>query len=258
MVDARDETLDERDELGSPRQGFLGILMLQTRFVRLPRDIGHPDAFGVPTRRVVVQGAVPRRVVQSAAGLRASGLPAAFVSAARALVADGAWAITTSCGFLVLLQADLQSAVPVPVVSSSLLQLPGLLARAPRVGVLTIDATSLSGDHLLAAGVPAHRLADVLVQGLDADGPFARRILGDRPDIQMKGSDVDAERRDVVAAAQRLRERAPDLRDGVLECTNLPPHQAAIEAATGWRCWSLLDDPLWAAGLTSSSAGAAR
>ena len=246
---------ERRDEVGVERGGFLGVLMLQTRFVRLPRDIGHPDAFGVRTRHQVVPGAVPRRVVQSAAGLRASGLVAPFVAAAQALQAQGAWAITTSCGFLVLLQHDLQSAVQVPVVSSSLLQLPGLLAQSPRVGVLTIDAASLSAEHLLAAGVPAHRLGDVVVQGMDAEGPFVARILGDRPDLPMD------EGEDVVAAAQRLRDRAPDLRDVVLECTNLPPHQAAIEAATAWRCWSLLDDVRLKAprlGPTSSSAGAAR
>jgi hypothetical protein len=29
----------------------------------------------------------------------------------------------------------------------------------------------------------------------------------------------------------------------VLECTNLPPYQAAIEAATGWKIFSLKTDP---------------
>ena len=37
--------------------GFLGVVMLDTRFPRPPGDVGHPDAFGVPVRRHVVRGA---------------------------------------------------------------------------------------------------------------------------------------------------------------------------------------------------------
>lgn len=218
--------------------GFLGILMLDTRFPRPPGDVGHPATFPVPVVRLVVEGAFPREVVRSAAALRGSGLAGRFLAAARELVDQGARAITTSCGFLALLQRDLQQALPVPVVTSSLLHLPAVLAREPQVGVLTIDATSLTAEYLLAAGVPAGRLADVLVEGVDPDGEFARCILGNRPEM-----DLAAAGRDVVAAALRLQRRAPALRTLVLECTNMPPHAAAVAAATGWRSLSLLDVP---------------
>ena len=52
------------------RQGFLGVLMLDTCFPRPPGDLGHPQAFGVPVRQLVVQGAFPGEVVRSAQGLR--------------------------------------------------------------------------------------------------------------------------------------------------------------------------------------------
>jgi hypothetical protein len=218
--------------------GAIGVLMLETRFPRLPGDIGHPDAFGVPVRHLVVPGAWPQRVVADAHALRTGGLVPLFVDAARRLAAEGVRAITTSCGFLVLLQQDLQAAVPVPVVTSSLLQLPALLRDEPRVGVLTIDAARLGAAHLRAAGVPASRLQDVVVEGVDPGGEFARAILGN--DAVM---DIGRARSDVVAAARALQARAPDLRTVVLECTNLPPHAAAVRQATGWRLLSLLDDP---------------
>src|SRR3954463_9970790 len=81
------------------QNAFLGVLMLRTRFPRLPGDIGHPGSFGLPTRHVVVERAVAARVVQDAAGLRASGLAEDFIAAARRLESEGAVAITTSCGF---------------------------------------------------------------------------------------------------------------------------------------------------------------
>ena len=112
------------------RPGFLGVLMLDTRFPRPLGDIGHPDSFGIPVRQEVVSGAWPDKVVASAAALRASGLLNTFCAHAIALEREGAKAITTSCGFLVLLQRELQDAVAIPVVTSSLLQLPELLDAA--------------------------------------------------------------------------------------------------------------------------------
>lgn len=218
--------------------GFLGILMLDTRFPRPPGDIGHPDTFDVPTRRHVVHGAWPAKVVQSAKSLRAARLLPAFLGAVQALQRDGALAITTSCGFLVLLQRELQAAVQVSVVTSSLLQLPGLLARQPHVGVLTISASQLGAEHLLAAGVPPERLGDVIMQGVDPAGEFATAILGNRETMDSRQAGAD-----VVAAAVALKRRAPSLQAMVLECTNMPPYRQAIEAATGLKTWALTDDP---------------
>lgn len=218
--------------------GFLGVLMLDTRFPRLPGDVGHPASFGVPVRHRTIAGALPRRVVASAASLRGSGLAPAFAAAARELAAEGARAITTSCGFLVLMQDELQAAVPVPVVTSSLLQLPALLERDAKVGVLTISGERLGEAFLLAAGVPPTRLRDVVVEGVDRDGEFARAILGNDPVM-----DVERARRDVVDAAMRLRAREPGLGTAVLECTNMPPHAGEASRASGLRLPSLLDDP---------------
>lgn len=217
--------------------GFLGVVMLDTKFPRPPGDIGHPDSFSVPASRRIVRGAWPDKVVQSAAGLRAGRVVPAFVFVVRAMERDGAKAITTSCGFLVLLQKELQAAVKVPVITSSLMQLPGLLATQQKVGVLTISAGRLGLEHLRAAGVPKERLKDVVVQGVDPQGEFALAILGNRGSM-----DLEKAATDVVAAAIALKQREPSLNSVVLECTNMPPYRAAIEVATGLRTFALTDD----------------
>ncbi|WP_229883080.1 aspartate/glutamate racemase family protein [Pseudorhodoferax aquiterrae] len=229
--------------------GWLGVVMLDTRFPRPLGDIGHPDSFGCAVRHMRVAGAWPREVVGSPTALRA--MAPAFVDAVRALAAQGACAVTTSCGFLVLLQDLLQAVTPVPVRSSSLLQLPPLLDAAQRVGVLTIDARALTPAHLHAAGVPSARLPDVVVQGVAPDSHFVAAILGNADALDAARAEAE-----VVAAALALQARAPELRTLVLECTNLPPYAAAVQAATGWRCQSLLDDPVLRAAVTSSSAAA--
>jgi len=218
------------------RQGFLGVLMLDTRFPRPPGDIGHPGSFGVPVRYKIASGAWPAKVVASAQALRTSGLLNTFCTHAIELEREGAKAITTSCGFLVLLQRELQDAVSVPMVTSSLLQLPGLLEQQSQVGVLTISAAHLGQEHFLAAGVPAERLDDVIVQGVDPSGEFAGAILANRGTM-----DLEKARADVVGAALLLKARAPHLRTVVLECTNMPPYAKSVREATGWDLRSLLD-----------------
>lgn len=217
--------------------GFLGVLMLDTQFPRPEGDIGHPSAFGVPTRRCVVSGAWPDKIVQSGAGLRKGRVVTPILQLVRRLEQDGAKAITTSCGFLVLLQKEMQAQVKIPVITSSLLQLPGLLAQHARVGVLTISSSKLGDEHLRAAGVPRERLVDVVVQGVDAKGEFARAILGNRPEMNPEQAAAD-----VLVAAVALKNREPSLQCVVLECTNMPPYRAAVEAATGMKTWALVDD----------------
>jgi len=234
VVAQPDARLDGGNGAGA-KDRFLGILMLESRFPRPLGDIGHPDSFPVPTRRFVVQGATARKVVQDAAGLAASGLLDAFMVAACELEREGAAAITTSCGFLVLFQRELQDAVRVPLVTSSLVMLPPLLQNRGQVGLLTISSQRLGPEHLIAAGVPRARMADVIVQGVEPKGEFASVILGDRTNM-----DVTKAAREVVEAAHELRRRAPAMDTVVLECTNLPPFARHIEEATGLRTLSLL------------------
>ena len=195
---------------------FLGVLMLQTRFPRLPGDVGHPGSFRMPVRHRVVVGATPQRVVRDGD----PALIAPFIDAGRALVAEGATALTTSCGFLARWQAELQAALPVPVWTSSLLALPAL----GRPGVVTVDAASLDAAVLRAAGAAA----DVPIEGIDPASAFAQTLLEDRPTL-----DAQAAERTVVDAARALCAGHPQVDAIVLECTNMPPYRAAVERACG-------------------------
>nr|WP_312989625.1 aspartate/glutamate racemase family protein [Comamonas koreensis] len=198
---------------------FLGILMLDTQFPRPPGDIGNLQtwaALGIPVQMHKVQGASPAKIVREADPRFVQ----PFVDAARAMQAQGAALITTSCGFLAAYQDLLASKVDVPVVSSSLLQ----CAQLPRPGVITIAAASLTPRILAAAGVPE----GTPVQGVAPDGEFATRILGN--ELEM---DIAQAERDVVAAAVALCQAHPQLESIVLECTNMPVYRDAVARATG-------------------------
>lgn len=194
--------------------------MLQTRFPRPRGDVGHAQTFDFAVRRTVVHGATPERVVRS----RDAAQLAPFIEAARQLVAEGCTAIGTSCGFLALWQRELQAALPVPVWTSALLQLAEQQALGRRCGVVTIEAASLSAAHFEAVGAdPA-----TPVEGITLGAPLHRTLMLDLPTLD----EADAQRQ-VLAAAQRLRVRHPDIDTLVLECTNLPPYAPALRSVTG-------------------------
>jgi hypothetical protein len=196
----------------------LGVLMLDTRFPRGVGDIGNPATFDFPVRYQTVQGASPQRVVRE----RDPTLLQPFIDAGLALVANGASALTTSCGFLVLFQSELQAALPVPVWTSSLL----LLKDLPHAGVVTVDAQALGADHLHAAGARA----ETPVEGITTGSAFQQTLLQDLPTLDTHDALLQ-----VVGAAQRLLARHPTLTDIVLECTNMPPYADAVRRATGVR-----------------------
>ena len=223
MTSASELALSPSIETIEPLPRTLGVLMLETRFPRPRGDIGHPATFAFPVRHAVVRGASARRVVHDADPR----LLQPFIEAGRQLVDDGAEAISTSCGFLVLFQAALADALPVPVWTSSLLLLPSIQAALPAgrvVGVVTVDAAALGAQHLRAAGASP----DTPVEGLAPGCAFQRALLDDEPAF-----DLDAARAATVAAAQALQRRRPDLGAIVLECTNMPPYAEAVRRATG-------------------------
>jgi aspartate/glutamate racemase len=196
----------------------VGMLMLESRFPRILGDGGHAETWPFPMLYKVISDATPERVVQQGS----HGLLDAFVDGARELVRMGADGITTSCGFLILYQRELAAACAVPVASSSLLQVASVQALLPpgkRVGVLTVSAASLSAEHLQAAGAPPN----TLVMGTDAGTEFTRVLIGD--ELQL---DVEAARKDVLDAADRLIEQHDDIGAIVLECTNMIPYASDI------------------------------
>ena len=213
----------------------VGILMLDARFPRIPGDMGHAMTWPFPVHYRIVRDATPDRVVRQGAG----GLLAAFVAAARELAADGVDGITTNCGFLSLFQEEIAAAVPVPVATSSLMQVAlvnRLLAPGRRAGILTISASTLTRAHLERAGVPD----GTPVGSTEGGREFTRAILCNEAEL-----DVEEARRDNVEAAVALRDANPDLGALVLECTNMVPYAADIRDATGLPVFSIASFVTW-------------
>lgn len=213
----------------------VGILMLNTRFPRVPGDIGNAATWPFPVQYKVVAPATPDIVVRG----DAAPLLDAFIEAGQELVDLGCDGIATNCGFLVPFQDRMSRALGVPVASSSLLQAGLIRQTLPAgrsLGILTISSETLTPAHLDAAGIPR----DTPVAGTGAASHFTQRVLGDAAEI-----DFDRARADNVAAAQRLVEAHPDLGAILLECTNMVPYAADIRRATGRPVFSIYSYLVW-------------
>ncbi len=200
----------------------LGILMLDTRFPRIPGDVGNPLSYPFPILKKIVPGATVAKVLFG----DAADLLDQFVAAARELEQQGAIALTSSCGFLSPLQKPIADAVRVPVFLSSLSQVP--LAHTltqGRIGILTANTANVTQVVLTSAGIaPPIKIA---LAGLENSDAFRSAILSD-------GTQLDKEQieKDVVALASDLLARHRDLSAFVFECHNLPPYTRAVQAAT--------------------------
>jgi Asp/Glu/hydantoin racemase len=214
----------------------LGILMLEARFPRIPGDMGNATTWPFPVLYRVVRGASPERVVLNGA----RGLLDDFIAAAKDLVAQGAEALTTNCGFLAIYQRELAKAVNVPVATSSLMQVPWVQSTLPpgqRVGLLTVSKSTLTSAHLEAANVPL----DTPIEGTESGREFFRVLIK----AETQDMDVDAAEADILDAGRRLVRAHHNIGAIVLECTNMPPYAAALREALNLPVYDIYSMITW-------------
>lgn len=201
----------------------LGILMLDTKFPRIPGDVGNPDTFPFPVKKLLVEGADPKRVVVDSD----PALLEPFLAGAEALERAGAAAITTSCGFLAMFQRELAARVSIPVFASSLLQVrlvSGTLAAGKQVGIMTADSRNLGQRHFRGVGIEE---IPRVVCGMEGTH-FHDVFVGNSPRL-----DRELARQNMVDAAGRMLEEHPNVGAIVFECTNMPPYARDVARSTG-------------------------
>jgi len=207
----------------------IGILMLDTGFMRLPGDIGHGATWRFPVQYALMSGVTGPQVMAAAVGDRNAAAPLLdrFVDAANQLAALGVDGITTSCCFLVAFQQELATRCSVPVATSSLLQIPlavSLLRPDQRVGVLTAKRAALTDVHLASSRAPL----DLPVAGLPEHSRFFQNNLTNATHVSF-----DEQAQDILDCAARLLDEHPETGAIVSECANFAPYSALIAERFG-------------------------
>ena len=212
----------------------IGIMVLNTKFPRIPGDIGNATTFDFPVRIRMVSGATAQRIVQEN---DASVLPE-FIEAAKELEAAGVRAITTSCGFLISFQEALTRAVSIPVFTSSLLQVPMLsrmLPRGKKVGILAMDSRRLTQNHLRSAGISDE---SVVIMGAEEAPEFYHTYENPSGTLEINTESVE---KAVVDMVKHLVGKNPDVGAIVCEGINFAPYAAGVQEATGLPWFDIVD-----------------
>ena len=212
----------------------IGVLILNTGFPRIHGDIGNPSSFNYPTVYQTIDSATPATIVKK--GAIEKSIQNDIQQAADLLTDRHVSVITTSCGFLAPMQAQLAKHTSVPVITSSLTLLPLVSAchgGTKNLGILTFDQQSLRTHHL-------GEWAPESIEGLTANDTLKRTIADDLPKL-----DREAALSEVLQASDRLTQRSPDLKAIILECTNLSPYKTEIRSHTGLPVYDIVDAVHW-------------
>jgi Asp/Glu/hydantoin racemase len=140
---------------------------------------------------------------------------------------EGVRALCSACGFFGHFHRQVAEALDVPVALSSLVQVPwirSIIKPSQKIGVLTADASSLSRKLLRNCFIDD---PEILVIKDLRHGPAFSAILEYRG--QFDNGKVQAE---VVSAALELLDEDCDIGAILLECSDMPPYAAAVQAAT--------------------------
>jgi len=199
----------------------IGVLSSESYYYKLPGHVKNALTFDFPVTYKIIKGAFSKVIVEQKGG----NLLNSFIEGAKELEKEGVKAITGSCGFLLLFQDKITSAVSVPVFISSLLQIPlvhKMIGKDKKVGILVASQKSLTNDYLIAAGAEN---VPVCVTGMDGKKEFQEVI------IQKLRTEIDIQKmeEEVLEVVKELYNNNPTMGALVIECTDLPPFGYKIQ-----------------------------
>ncbi len=202
---------------------IIGILLVDAMLPLIPGDVANATTFSFPVRYKVVKGATPDRLIYQ----RDPALLELFLEAGKELVQEGVRAITCSCGYMALFQEEMANALPVPVFTSSLLQLSFIshtLSRGDKVGIIAADSHEITKAHLRAAGV--NETISLKITGMENQTNFYNTFVK-----QTGILDFEKAEQEVIEVARNMVTEDNKVKAILFECSNLPPYAASVQEA---------------------------
>ncbi|MCF8105890.1 MAG: aspartate/glutamate racemase family protein [Desulfohalobiaceae bacterium] len=209
----------------------IGILLLDSRAPFIRGDVGNAKSYAYPVRFKRVDGLSVERIFAHDPSFLEK-----MIQGARELVQEGVRAVTGDCGFMALYQQEVKERVDVPVLLSSLTQIPFIRATLPRcakVGILTANSDSLTAELFSGLGLGLDQ--SLVVCGLQDKPGFYEAAIAETGSL-----DSDRIRQEVREAALEMIRTDPGIRSILLECSMLPPYGAAVQEATGLPVYDFL------------------
>lgn len=138
---------------GADRYGFgIGILLVDCVTPFIPGDVGNATTYSYPVLYETVRGVTLERLINQGDQT----LVDSIIEAAKKMERIGVRAISSDCGYMVRYQKKVAAAVNIPVILSSLVQLP-LLEQTTgpdkKIGIICANKQRLTPELLEIAGL---------------------------------------------------------------------------------------------------------
>jgi aspartate/glutamate racemase len=206
--------------------GFaIGILLIDCSTPFIPGDVGNASTYNYPVLYKTVAGVTLERLINQGD----ESLIDNIIEAAKYLENMGVKAITSDCGYMVRYQKKVADAVNIPVILSSLVQLPMLelsMGNQQKIGIICANKQRLTHNLLGIAGL--RDTDNVVVYGLEDQPNFRDPILDETGTLEPHKIE-----KEIVDTALKMLEKHPEIGPILLECSNLPPYASAVQQATG-------------------------
>ncbi len=200
----------------------VGILCLRSNHPLLPGNVQHAQSFDTPVLYHVIELDDPWPMMRGepqVAEMLAEGVAA--------LARQGVRAVAGACGSFGYYQKVVAATAPVPVFLSILTQIPFLLQSLPRearIAVIPAVGESMNARIYEACGIEDPSRLHI--------APMRGRLVFDALLDDSTMHDVEALRREMIECAVTAA-REPGVAAILLQCSELPPFAADIQAATG-------------------------
>ncbi len=205
--------------------GFIaGIMGLHSWIPKPPGHVCNASTFPFPVRYLVVEGADQARVHGNDESL----LPN-IIATAKQLERDGCRFITASCGYFGHYQKEVADAVDAPVYLSSVIQIPWItvsLRKDQKVGVICADAPHFDYELFKSCRVSDKDADRCVIYGAQDKEVFS--TLMHKPGHY----DMRIVRKEICDLAVQMVQEHPEVGAILLECTDMPPYSADIQALT--------------------------
>lgn len=201
----------------------VGIVYIeQVNYPLVPGNVVNAYTYGFPVRMKAVSNLTNTRLFNAD--------PTIFddiIDAAKTMVEkEGVRAICSACGFFGNYHKQVAAALDVPVAMSSLVQIPliqAMLKPSQKVGILTANGTAMIPNLLSNCGIT--KTDNLVVKDALQTKEFAAVV-------DMRGNfNNGVARNEIVTAATQMVEDDPAIGAILLECSDMPPYAAYVQAA---------------------------
>ena len=209
----------------------IGLIQFRGNLPMMPGNMGNASTFNFP---MLYREMECDNIADIAADEPTKNFTEAAIDAAKWLELQGVRAIIGNCGFWGTYQKVVQAELSIPFFSSSLMQLPAMVASMPgnqKVGVITANGPQLERCPAIEnCGLsPEDKRDRIVIQGVEGEA-F-------KTALQMTGRYNPARvTTEIVAAAKNVVDNN-DIGAILLECTELPPAAVAVQEAVKLPVW---------------------